>query len=129
MSENRQKIICSRLAKAEEAQKMAEFAIENNYWNSAASELYYTCFYLITALFEKNNITVHTHSGAKTLLALHFVKEGKIELRWGKLFSDLFNRRQTGDYHDLVFLTEEEILPFVSEVEEFKQVILRLINE
>src|ERR1700738_2197380 len=112
MSGNKEKVLKSRLSKSEEALKMAEFAIKNKYWNSAASELYYTCFYLITALFAKHDITTHTHSGVKSLFALHFVKEQKIDVKWGKLLSDLFNRRQSGDYDDFVYLTEEEVLPF-----------------
>lgn len=128
MKEEVEKVIKSRLRKSEESQKMAKFAIHEQYWNSAASELYYTCFYLISALFAKHNITAHTHSGVKTLFALHFVKEGTVDSKWGKLFSDLFNRRQSGDYDDFGYMTEEEILPFVKEVEEFKEVILKLIQ-
>lgn len=129
MNDNAEQIIKSRLAKSEEALEMAEFAITKGYWNSAASELYYACFYLITALFAKHDIIAHTHSGVKSLFAVHFVREGKMDIKWGKLFSDLFNRRQIGDYGDLVNLTEEEIYPFIKEVEEFKQVVLRLIAE
>jgi hypothetical protein len=39
-----------------EAFDLAQIAAAKKYWNSAASELYCTCFYSITALFAKYNI-------------------------------------------------------------------------
>ncbi|MCW3107226.1 MAG: hypothetical protein JWQ09_1732 [Segetibacter sp.] len=113
MSINNEQIVTLRIAKSEESLKMAEFAIQNNYWNSAASELYYTCFYLITALFAKHDILAHTHSGVNTLFARHFIKEEKIDRKWGKLFSNLLDMRQDGDYGDLVLMTQDEIVPLV----------------
>lgn len=129
MSDNKEQIIHSRISKSEEAIKMAELAMENNYWNSAASELYYTCFYLITALFAKHDLTAHTHAGVNSLFARHFIKEGKIERKWGKLFSNLLDTRQDSDYGDFAVITKEEILLFIKEVKEFQQVILKLIEE
>ena len=35
MSDNKEQIIKSRIAKADESLKMAELAIENDFWNSA----------------------------------------------------------------------------------------------
>jgi hypothetical protein len=46
----------------------------------------------------------------------------------GQTLSDLFNRRQSGDYEDFVNLTQEEILPFLDNVRKFQNVILRLIK-
>lgn len=88
-----------------------------------------TCFYLITALFAKHDIITHTHAGVKSTFSLYFVKEGKVDAKWGKLLSNLFNRRQSGDYDDFVYLTAEEISPFIQEVKEFKRVILELIEQ
>lgn len=101
MKGNVNEIIAYRLTRANEAFDLAKVAIEKKYWNSAASRLYYTCFYLITALFAKYNITTHTHKGVKAVFGLQFIKEGKIEAKWGKLFIVLFNTRQMGDYGDL----------------------------
>lgn len=120
------KIITARLAKAEEALDLAKIAIEKGYWNSAAGRLYYTCFYLITALFEKNNIKTHTHTGVKTVFGLQFIKGGKVDAKWGKLLTNLFDARQEGDYGDFTVLTQEDILPLLKEVEEFKVMIIKL---
>lgn len=83
----------------------------------------YNCFVC------KNSIKTHTHSGVKSLFALTFIKEGKIEAKWGKLLVTLFDKRQEGDYGDFVYLTEAEIKPLVQEVEAFRLVILDLLKD
>lgn len=64
MTEDMNEIIAFRLSRADEAMDLAEISIAKQYWNSAASRLYYTCFYLIKALFAKYNIETHTHKGS-----------------------------------------------------------------
>lgn len=127
MTNDVNKIVAYPLTMADESFDLAKIAIEKKYWNSVASRLYYTCFYLIIALFAKHNITTHTHKGVKAVFGLQFIKEGKIEAKWGKLFTVLFNTRQMGDYGDFAYLTEEEILPLLKEVEEFRVMILKLV--
>jgi uncharacterized protein (UPF0332 family) len=79
MKADKQELIRAQLSRAEEAYTMATLAIEAKFWNSAASELYYTCFYLIRALFSLHDIQAQTHSGVKSLFALKFIKEQHIE--------------------------------------------------
>lgn len=129
MNNNVDALVKFRLAKANESFELAKLAIEKEFWSSAASELYYTCFYCLTALFAKSGIRTHTHSGVKATFASLFIKEGRVETRWGKFFALLFDKRQKGDYGDFVILSREEIEPFVEEVEEFRDVIFKLINE
>lgn len=91
--------------------------------------MYYTCFYLVLALFAKNEINTSTHTGVNSLFGLHFIKEGKIEAKWGKLIKTLFEKRQKGDYGDFMFLIEEEVVPFINEVENFAIVIKQMIED
>ena len=128
MKDNLNEIIIYRLTKAGEAFDLAKIAIEKRYWNSAVRRLYYTIFYLITALFAKNNIEINTHSGIKAVFGLQFIKKGLVEAKWGKLLATLFDKRQIGDYGDFVYLTEEEILPLLKEVEEFREMIMKLVR-
>ena len=44
MKKTKQEVIDALLKRAGEASLMANIAIENKLWNSAASEIYYTCF-------------------------------------------------------------------------------------
>jgi len=52
-----------------------------------------------------------------------------IEKRLGKLFSQLSDYRQKGDYGDLFDFDEKTVLPLVKQVEEFISKINKLIEE
>ncbi len=99
------------------------------YWNSVAGELYYTCFYYVLALFAKHEINSSTHAGVNTLFALHFIKERKIDAKWGKLVKVLFDKRQKSDYGDFMILTKEEVLPYMNEVLEFEGIIKGMLQD
>jgi uncharacterized protein (UPF0332 family) len=129
MNKNKEDLIAYRLQKALESLEMAKFSVSKEYWNATASELYYTCFYFVLALFAKYEINTSTHSGVNTLFGLHFIKEGKADAKWGKLIKVLFDKRQKSDYGDFMFLTEEEIMPLFEEVLEFEKVIKEMLKD
>lgn len=81
------------------------------------------------ALFAKYEINTSTHAGVNTLFGLHFIKEGRVDVKWGKLIKVLFDKRQKGDYGDFMSLTEEEVLPLVSEVEDFEKMIKQMLED
>lgn len=129
MNKTKEDLIVFRLEKAVESFELAMFSVSKQYWNAAASELYYTCFYYVLALFAKYEINTSTHAGVNNLFALHFIKEEKIDAKWGRLVKVLFDKRQKGDYGDFMILKEEEILPHIDEVLEFEKVIKQLLQE
>ncbi|GEM_PF-3872216 len=47
------------------------------------------------------------------MLALHFVKPGKLSKQFFNTFGSLFEKRQTGDYEDFVFMTKEVVEEFI----------------
>ena len=61
------------------------------------------------------------------MFSLNFVKEGFVSDEMGRFYSKLFELRQTGDYADWVYLTEEDVAPLVPKVEEFMDTIKGLI--
>lgn len=98
-------------------------------WNSSMNRLYYACFYAVLALFIKNKIESHTHSGAKTQLSLHFVKTGKLDIELGMLYGDLFDLRQKGDYGDFFDFEEQHVISLIPKVEGFLKKIESLTLE
>lgn len=99
-----------RLEKADEAIEAAQVLLQNKLWNSVVNRLYYACFYSINALLIQNGITAQTHTGAKTQFFLNFIKTGMISKELGKLYSDLFDGRQKGDYNDFYDFEEETVV-------------------
>lgn len=126
---DRNDYIMYRFQRAVESFEEAVILKENKRWNAVINRLYYGCFYAVIAVLLKNQIESHTHDGARTKFALHFIKTGKIDKKYGKLFSKLFDFRQKGDYGDLFDFNEETVVPLIEEVREFIQVLEKIVNE
>lgn len=116
---DREDYIEYRLKKAEETFEEALILANNKKWNAVINRLYYACFYAVIALLLKHQIETNSHYGARTLFGLHFIKTGKIDKQYGKLFSKLFDYRQKGDYGDLFDYDEEIARPLITEAEQF----------
>ncbi len=117
--ENKEDYINYRIKKAEEAYDEALFLIPKESWNTIINRLYYSCFYVVTALLLKNNINASTHRGALNQFGLHFIKTKKINTEYGLLYSRLSDYRQKGDYGDMFDFTEKEVLPLIVKVRKF----------
>jgi uncharacterized protein (UPF0332 family) len=48
-----------------------------------------------------------------------FIKTGLFDKEYGKLFSDLFDWRQEGDYSDFVSFDKDLTLPLIKKSDEF----------
>lgn len=126
-----QDLVEYRIQRAKETIEEAELLNENNFWNASINRIYYASFYAVSALLLKNQIDAQTHSGVRQMFGLHFIKNGKIDKEHGKFYSEIFDKRQTGDYDDFIVFTEEEVADLlnnskklISEIEKF----LRNVN-
>jgi len=126
--EEREAIVKYRLERAKEAMVDVRVAMQNNRWNNAANRLYYACFYSAIALLLNDGHSANAHRGVRTLLGLHYVKNGIIEEELSKVLQKTFNIRQTGDYDDLAIVTEQDVAPLVEPAQKFIQEMERLIN-
>jgi len=127
-SQNREEIVKFYVAKAWNTLKDAMILSENKAWESCVNRLYYACFYMVYALLiQKIDVRAKTHSGIKTLFGLHIVKEGLIDEATASFYPLVFERRNEADYEDFEILTVEDVLPLISQAEEFIKTIQKLI--
>lgn len=126
--ENRNDLIQYRLSRATETLKEAELLLNSGFYNATINRLYYACYYATIALFLKHNLVTHTHSGAKTMLGLQFIKTGIFPIEIGKTFSTLFEKRQTGDYDDFFFCDKEMVDELYAETNKYIQTLSEYIN-
>ena len=117
-----------RLEKAWRTFEDAKHLASIKSWDSSMNRLYYACFYSVLALFAKYKIPSHKHSGAKTQFSLHFIKTGLLDREFGKLFGDLFDLRQKGDYSDFLDIEEKHVTPLIPKVEQFLNKIQSLLT-
>ena len=118
-----------RLERALETYDDALLLAANQKWNSAINRLYYAAFYAVSALILLENQTSFTHNGVKISFSDKFIKEGRIEVYFGKLYAQLFSWRQKGDYDDLFDFDENTVLPYLEPVKELIDKISNLIEE
>lgn len=120
--------ITYRFKKAKEAYADAEILAENNSWNACINRLYYACFYSVTALLLYNGLEAKSHNGIRTLFFREFVKSEKLDKDFGKLYSDLFDWRNKGDYADFVDFSREDVEPILIKTNDFLDAVERLLE-
>lgn len=101
--EHRTALIEYRFERAYQTLEEADYMRQGNYFNAAVNRLYYACFYAATGLLLVKGIDTGTHNGVKTTLSYHFVRTGLLDLEHGATFSNLFDKRHSGDYEDFAY--------------------------
>jgi uncharacterized protein (UPF0332 family) len=122
-------LILYRIGRASETLKEAESMIENKFWNASINRTYYACYYAVGALLLTKDLDTSTHKGMRQLFGLHFVQPGIISKDYGKFFTDLFDKRQTGDYDDFVSYDKETATYLYTTAKEFIKEIKILVEQ
>lgn len=117
-----------RIHRAEETLLEAEVLVKNGFYNAAVNRLYYSCYYAAIALLIKHQILTHSHSGVKQMLGIHFILTGKLDTKWGRFYTQLFNDRITGDYDDFIAYDKDAIDEILPKSTEFIQMIKGLLE-
>jgi len=127
--EEREAVVSYRIKKSKDTLEEAKGIATLGYWNAVANRLYYACYYITGALLIKNNYSAHTHQGIIHLLGLHFISKGIVSKEGGRLYSKLFDLRQTGDYDDMFYLIEDDVKPLIISADMFIKEINELLND
>jgi len=98
-------------------------------WNACVNRLYYACFYAISALLLLDDRSSTRHTGVRALFNLHFVRTGIVSKDLARVYNDLFERRQEGDYVDFVAFEEHQVRPWLKQAQLFVQEIGELIEQ
>ncbi|MEA3446367.1 MAG: HEPN domain-containing protein [Bacteroidota bacterium] len=69
-----------------------------------------------------------THSGIKSEFHKIFIKTGVFDNSIGKLYSELFDKRHQGDYHDFYSFEKDEIEPLMDKTFEFIKTVEEYIK-
>jgi uncharacterized protein (UPF0332 family) len=117
-----------RIQKSNETYEDAIILADKKRWNSCVNRLYYSSFYLTSALLFKNEIKADTHNGVKTQFFLHYIKTELLPKETGKLYSHLFDWRQETDYADFIEFNEELVKPMLESVKELNETLKRLLK-
>ena len=126
---DRIELVSYRIRKARETFKEVDLHIKNQLWNTAVNRLYYACYYAVIALLVSKGIKAQSHAGVRQMFGLHFIKTNIIEKDLGKFYTDLFDKRQTGDYDDFIDFKKEDVLDLLEPADRLITKIEELLKE
>lgn len=129
MTEWNNDLISYRIARSNESIEDAHILAKEGRWNACVNRLYYACFYVISALLVFNGLSSSKHAGVRSLFNRYYVATGKVPKNLARIYNDLFERRQEGDYIDFVRFQESQVQPWISKAEELVDYITRLIEK
>ena len=117
-----------RIETAYKTYEAAKVLADNGFWNSSVNRLYYALFYAVNALLILNEIPTKSHSATKSQFSMHFIKTGRLDKRYGRLLSQLFDWRQKGDYENVFDYDQTVVEPLFLPVKEMIEIIEKEIN-
>jgi uncharacterized protein (UPF0332 family) len=105
-------VIKLKIDKAKALMNEVHILIENKFYNTAVSRLYYSCYHATRALLLTEDLTPKIHSGVISSLHKHFVSTGKFENGHAVFLSRLMQERIEDDYNDFIIEGFDEIEPY-----------------
>ena len=117
-----------RLARARETLEEARLLLDADRGNAAVNRLYYASFYSVSALLLAHGHAASKHSHVRSLFGRHYVKPGLVSKTLGAFFNEIFDRRQEGDYEDLVRFDAETVRPWLAMAADLIAEIEKLAN-
>lgn len=81
--EERKVLVANKIVRSHTTWVETQGIIEDKYWYAAANRMYYSCYYMVSALLLTKGLSSHTHSGTIGLFGLHFVKTGIVSTEMG----------------------------------------------
>jgi len=122
-----------RLKKARNTLSDAKKYINNATLESTVNCIYYAMFYAVNALLITKGLSSSKHSGVRAFFNKEFVNKGLVEEKLGEFYSDMFKRRQKGDYQDFVKFERQDVTEWLKKGEEFinriERLTLKIIEE
>lgn len=98
-------------------------------WDLAANRFYYACFHVVQALFVKEGLFAHTHSGMITLFNLKYIKTKRLDVTLGSFLSRMMQIRQKADYNCIYEITERDVMDIKPLALSFISSIEKLLDE
>ena len=92
---------------------------ERKSYESAVSRAYYAIFYVTEAMLFSKSLATSPHKGLSTEFAKSFIKTNEIEPIYGKILSNIFQKRQFGDYDMYAEINESVASEVLSDAAKF----------
>lgn len=122
-----------RLERAKNTLSDAKKYIKDATLESTVNRIYYAMYYAVNALLIIKGLSSSKHYGILSFFNKEFVNKGIVEKQLGEFYSDMFKRRQKGDYKDFVKFEKTDVEEWLKKAEEFinkiEELTLMMIEE
>lgn len=133
MNDQTKLLVNYRLNRAKETLESAEILLKEDKILSAVNRLYYAMFYSVVALLLTKGLSSAKHTGILALFTKELVNKGIVNKELGRFYSRMFERRQKGDYRDLVEFDKKDVEEWLNKSKEFvknmEEVVVGLLKE
>jgi uncharacterized protein (UPF0332 family) len=127
-NEEQNSLVKLRLEQAEETYEAAELLLANSKYGAALNRIYYGMFYAVSALGIKYGFETSKHAKLLGWFNKEFVNVGLIDVKFGRIVRDAFEKRIKADY-DTTPLPSNEVIEslfldmrlFIDEMKRFIQ--------
>jgi uncharacterized protein (UPF0332 family) len=106
--ENRRSNLQLELDEARRCREAADVNAQSGYYKAAVNRLYYACYHAARAILLTEGLEPKRHSALRHLLALHFVKTGRLPVSITRTLAHLEDERELADYIAASTLSREE---------------------
>jgi len=122
-------IVAYRIRTSYETLNEIEVHLQNGFLATAMNRLYYSGFYMISALALVDRFPTTKHKQLIGWFNKEYLKTGIIDPEKGKILRKAYERRQSSDYHDFVTLTKSQIEEYYSKMIVFVNVVEKVIQQ
>lgn len=126
---NRQKNAAVEWEKSQEAFREAKALLEKSLPSGSLSRTYYAAFHAGKALLLTEGLEVRSHQALGRLFSLHFIKSGKLDVRYSRILSKAQKFREEADYTSEYVFTVEDARERFQEVQEFLNVVEKSLRD
>jgi uncharacterized protein (UPF0332 family) len=84
--------------------------------------------WLLSSVLLESGKTFRKHSEVRAALHRDFVRQGKIDPKWGRHFDWLYDNRQKADYRPLVTFESEQVKEIVEQSRVFVEEMRHLLS-
>ena len=102
--------INKKIIRSETTLEDAEFLIVNNKLSITVNRIYYSIFYIISALALQNDFVTSQHSQLIGWFNKNFILTNRISVNTGKIVHNMFEQRSKADYDDYITFDKNEVL-------------------
>ncbi len=117
-----------KLKRANNALKVAETLLQEEFSEDAVNRIYYAVFYAVSAILYTKKLYPKTHLGTKALFSKEFIQSGLIDKEYSDFYGIIFAKRFEADYQDFAEIDINAVRSYLNEAEQFIKRITEYIE-